>query len=74
MPNGRPGDNPFTDILDHELDQYTERTEKLVKQIIELDGKDEIRNLLWEYHWPKSDDEAKELERKLEKKLQSLKD
>lgn len=72
MPNGRPGDSPFTDILLHGPGPYTEDTVELVREFEDRDATDEIHDLLWSYHWPESDEEARELERKLREKLDGL--
>jgi hypothetical protein len=41
MPNGKPGDHPFTDIVVHGRDVYSLRTANLVREIAKLcDDKD----------------------------------
>ena len=45
MPNGKPGDHPFTDIVTHGHDVYSERAASLVRQIAALVGEKERRQL-----------------------------
>jgi hypothetical protein len=33
MANGKPGDHPINDILDHQLPVYSERIDELIRQI-----------------------------------------
>lgn len=50
MPNGRPGDNPYTDIVRHGIDVHDEEVSKIVRHIDEV-GNDraerEADRLLW---------------------------
>ena len=57
MPNGKPGDHPLTDIVVHGLRVYSEVADSLVRQIVELGGRDEIENMLFlEYNvWERPD-------------------
>ena len=36
MPNGKPGDHPFTDIVNHKLDVYSEHADGLIREIAQL--------------------------------------
>jgi hypothetical protein len=36
MPNGRPGDNPITDIIVHDLPTFDREIDQLVKEIAEV--------------------------------------
>ena len=45
MPNGKPGDHPFTDIVIHGRDVYSERAASLVRQIAALVGEQERQQL-----------------------------
>ena len=46
MPNGKIGDHPLTDIIIHGRRVYSERADLLVRQIVELGGREEIADLL----------------------------
>jgi hypothetical protein len=37
MPNGRPGDNPLTDLLTHDMHPFSPRLETLIRQLHGLD-------------------------------------
>lgn len=50
MPNGKPGDHPFTDIVVHKHDVYSQRAADLVREIASLsddDGNRHLADLLW---------------------------
>lgn len=62
MPNGKPGDHPLTDIVLHGLRVYSRHTDKLVREIVGLGGREEIADmLLFEYN-PYQKPDAKRLE------------
>jgi hypothetical protein len=49
MPNGKPGDHPYTDIVLHRQDIYSPRAASLVREIAKLTddrGRDQLANLL----------------------------
>ncbi len=46
MPNGKPGDHPLTDIVVHRLRVYSPAVDRLVHDIVELGGREEIADLL----------------------------
>ena len=46
MPNGKVGDHPLTDIVHHGRSVYSECADSLVREIVELGGRDEISDLL----------------------------
>jgi hypothetical protein len=46
MPNGKPGDHPLTDIVVHRLRVYSPAIDRLVRDIVDLGGRDEIADLL----------------------------
>ena len=48
MPNGKPGDHPYTDIVIHGARVYSEKADALVREIHEMGGRDEIADLLWQ--------------------------
>ena len=45
MPNGKPGDHPFTDIVVHGRDVYSPQVAKLVREISKLASDKERREL-----------------------------
>ncbi len=51
MPNGKPGDHPYTDIVTHGLEVFTEEVDALVRELARhprLDDVDrELRELLY---------------------------
>jgi hypothetical protein len=46
MPNGQIGDHPLTDILIHGRRVYSERADALVREIVDLGGRDELSDML----------------------------
>ena len=48
MPNGKPGDHPFTDIVIHGIRVYSSRADSLVREIDQLGGRDQVADLLWQ--------------------------
>ena len=52
MPNGRPGDHPYTDITIYNAEIYGPEIDALVREIDSLPGCDEIKHevslLLWD--------------------------
>ena len=52
MPNGKPGDHPYTDILNFGSSEYGEAVDSLVKKLAAMPGfsrvKDAVADLLWE--------------------------
>jgi hypothetical protein len=65
MPNGKPGDHPYTDIIVHGADSFGTEITALVKEIHALPGFDayrnEVQNLLAE-HDPTWNKESSNLE------------
>lgn len=47
MPNGKPGDNPLTDIVVYGLPVYTHKADALIREIAELGGSEQISEMLW---------------------------
>jgi hypothetical protein len=45
MPNGKPGDHPYTDIITHGLRVYSARVDDLVREITRLGDERTIRHL-----------------------------
>ncbi len=68
MPNGKPGDHPFTDIVNHGLDVYSSQVAKLVREIVKLASEQERRklsDLLYQEYNEYSNPDVEELERVL---------
>ena len=73
MPNGKPGDHPYTDIVIHGRDVYSPRAANLVREIAKLSddkARHRLADLLWseynEFHHPEV--------RKLETVLTEMRD
>jgi hypothetical protein len=53
MPNGKPGDSPYTDIANHRAEIYGSDIDALTREI-EKAGGDSVRravfDLLWDYY------------------------
>lgn len=50
MPNGKPGDHPYTDIVVHKQDIYSKRVSDLIREIASLSdesGRTSLAGLLW---------------------------
>jgi hypothetical protein len=50
MPNGRPGDHPYTDIVTHGSEVFWPEIDSLVREIARLgarEDRDHVANLLW---------------------------
>ena len=45
MPNGRPGDHPLIDIVDHHIETYSKRADDIVRDLSTMLSND----LLWEF-------------------------
>lgn len=59
MPNGKPGDHPYRDIVRHDIDVHTEEVSNIVRHLADTgdDGiRMEVRRLLWQagYYNPTS--------------------
>lgn len=68
MPNGRPGDNPYTDIVLHGYDVYGEGIDDKVRQIHENAGAEALEHIsFWEYGWNPPPDEMQELKEEVER-------
>ena len=42
MPNGKKGDNPFTDILHWKIPRYSSKADALIDEIVQLGGRAEL--------------------------------
>lgn len=68
MPNGRPGDHPWTDILLHGYDPYTEDVSRMVRDIADYDepgARHVAQWLLFPMGYNPTEEEVAELEREL---------
>ena len=66
MPNGKPGDGPFSDIVVHELDYYSPTIDALVREIAGMateEQRRELGDLLYFTFNPIHDPDLEELER-----------
>ena len=45
MPNGKPGDHPFTDIITHGLRVYSATADALVREIAQLGDERTVRHV-----------------------------
>jgi hypothetical protein len=75
MPNGKPGDHPYTDIMVHGRRVYSKAIDRLVREVAELSDERSRRELgdilLFEYNEFSKPDLAK-LERVLSERLDQL--
>jgi len=77
MPNGKPGDHPLTDILQHKLEVYSTEADGLVREIIELADEKMYRALsdrLYRDYSPYRSPDVQKLERELVELRDRLKD
>lgn len=68
MPNGRPGDNPYTDILQWDAELYTEEVREHVRAVADYEDVGAIHrvsSLLWNTPTEARPEEVRELERRL---------
>ncbi len=68
MPNGKPGDGPFSDIVVHELDYYSPAIDALVREIAAMASEQqrhELGDLLYFKFNPIHEPDLQELERVL---------
>ncbi len=68
MPNGKPGDHPLTDILNHELEVYSAHADKLVREIGNLADENTRRELgdrLYQEYNPYGSPDIQKLEHEL---------
>jgi hypothetical protein len=68
MGNGRPGDHPMTDILNHRIRTFSERADELIRQIAQLVPYREIDDYV---NW-RSPPPIEEFEAELDATLQRL--
>lgn len=73
MPNGKPGDHPYTDIVIHGRDVYSPRAAALVREIAKL-GDDKTRRELSDLLWREYGASARPDVEKLEKVLTEWRD
>jgi hypothetical protein len=73
MPNGKPGDHPYTDIVVHGHDVYSRRASDLVREIARL-ADEKTRRELSDLLWYEYNDFAKPDVAKLERVLTELRD
>lgn len=69
MPNGRPGDHPYRDIVTYDADLYTARIREIVLEVDEYGNrgaKKRAESLLWGTSQSPAGEEWEQLERDLE--------
>ena len=68
MPNGKPGDHPFTDIVNYRRDAYSARAASLIREIDKLADektRSELADMLFHEYNEYSGPDVKKLERVL---------
>ena len=65
MANGRRGDHPLTDIILHGLRVYSERADRLIREIVHVGGREEIADMLRLRYNPFQNPDVAQLERAL---------
>jgi hypothetical protein len=68
MPNGKPGDHPWTDVTVHRRRVYSERADSLIREIAELAGdveRQRIADMLLSEYNEFSNPDVKKLEHTL---------
>lgn len=73
MPNGKPGDHPYTDIVIHGRDIYSGNASKLVREIAEI-ASDSDRRKLAELLYSQYNEYANPDVEKLERVLTEMRD
>ena len=73
MPNGRPGDNPMTDLLAHGKHPFPPDMESMILEILTIDPNALDRLDIAPFRWERGEDLA-EGRRYLKSKLEKLKD
>jgi hypothetical protein len=68
MPNGKPGDHPLNDICDHQLLVFSQKADRLIREIHEYLSRERMWDLFDWFHPPPQH----ELERWLERKRDDL--
>ena len=48
MPNGKPGDQPVTDICLHGMKQFSRKVDKLIREVVRRGGGKRIERLVWD--------------------------
>jgi hypothetical protein len=77
VPNGRPGDNPYDDIIHHGGSEYGEPVDGLVRELSKMPGfanvSGEVASILWEHSPMHRQKEKPKLVAAVLEKLQSVK-
>ena len=48
MPNGKAGDHPFTDIVNHRLSVFSSEIDQLVQELATTSAAAEVSKLVWD--------------------------
>ena len=70
MGNGRPGDHPLTDILNHRILTFSERADEMIRQIADLVPQNDLDDHV---NW-RSPPPIEEFEAELDTTLQRLRE
>jgi hypothetical protein len=70
MPNGKPGDNPLTDVVLHDLPVFSRKIDGLIRNIARIEGTAKLYHRFDWFSLP----EHEEFEKQLREILQTLKD
>lgn len=77
MPNGKPGDSPYTDILHHGSSEYGEPVDGFVKELSKMPGfssvSGEVAKILWDHSPMFRQGEKESLVKNALEKLQAIK-
>ncbi|MFC4405402.1 hypothetical protein [Haloarchaeobius iranensis] len=57
MPNGKPGDSPYTDIVTHGRDVYSTEVDDLIRDLDSLGAAIDVHDVLNEYALDPAEDE-----------------
>ena len=66
MPNGKPGDHPITDIVNHKVPTYTPEIDELVRKLVKLGYADTVERILFAHSGLPSKEEIDEIKKALE--------
>ncbi|WP_256298279.1 hypothetical protein [Haloarchaeobius salinus] len=57
MPNGKPGDSPYTDVVTHGRDVYSPEVDDLIRELDSMGAAIDVHDVLSE-HEPDPDEDA----------------
>jgi len=74
MANGKKGDHPITDILNHNLEVFSPKIDNLIREIAKLVPNYRLRDMFDWFHLPALEEFEQQLQKKLEELNQEAKD